>query len=369
MSGDFILLNRDMEDLKQVFITGATGLIGSHLVVELLRAGGYSVHCSYRSEESLKKLQAVCTYFEVDYSRLQFHRVVLEDSDQLSDLFQKKSIEVVYHTAAIVEIDGSSQSEMISSNVELTSSVCRALEGLVESKEVACPLLVHVSSIAALGEKPYPELIDETTQIESIAEVSAYSQSKFLSENRVHRAVAMGVRAVIVSPSVVLGVLGDGSKMDGMQQIFSVLSNGMPIYTTGVMGFVDVRDVARVMYLLSLRAVEIGGERVIGQRYIISGKNLDFREFITTFNLAFGRRKPILGMGKTILSLVGWIAKGWSGLFGGKPLITPDTVAYMTSKSAYDGSKILAELPQFSYTDFQQSAKMVVDRLNFAKRQ
>lgn len=344
-----------MNNKKQVFITGATGLIGSHLAVELLIQGECDVHCHYRSEQSLTKLEAVCSYFGADFSSLKLHNLELDDSQKVEECLKENSIEVVYHTAAIVEIDGSQGQEMIRCNVELTSSVCSALESM--ASEGVTPLLIHVSSIAALGERPYPELITERVHIESLAKCSAYSQSKFLSENRVYRAIEMGVRGIIVAPSVVIGVTGDGSKMDGMQQIYKTLSGGMPIYTNGVMGFVDVRDVARGMMRLSERG------DLVGQKYILSGWNLDYREFITTFNVAFGRRKPWLYMCKPLLQVVGSVAKFLSKVFGGKPLITPDTVAYLTARSAYDGTKICGEFSDFKYTEMSDSAKMVVDRM------
>lgn len=344
-----------MKNMKQVFITGSTGLIGSHLVVELLKKGECEVHCHYRSEQSLKKLEAVCKYFKVDYSQLKFHNQELSDIEGLEALFCEIGVDVVYHTAAIVEIDGSQEAEMLRCNLELTTWVCSALESM--AKRGVKPMLVHVTSIAALGERPYPELITEKVHIENLAKCSAYSQSKFLSENRVHRAVEMGVNAVLVAPSVVIGVTGDGSKMDGMQQIYKTLSKGMPIYTNGVMGFVDVRDVVRGMMLLSER------EDLVGEKYILSGVNLDFRDFITAFNVAFGRRKPWLYMSKPLLQMVGGVAKFFSKVFGGKPLITPDTVAYLTARSAYDGSKICREFSDFEYEDFSESARMVVDRM------
>ena len=60
----------------------------------------------------------------------------------------------------------------------------------------------------------------------------------------VWRGVGEGLQAVIINPSIILG-LGDWSH--GSAQIFKSVYDEFPWYTNGVTGFVDVLDVVEAM--------------------------------------------------------------------------------------------------------------------------
>lgn len=343
----------------KIVITGATGLVGSHLAVRLLENRDSEIHCTSRSQKSTDKLRAVCNDFGADFSKLKIHYIPLEQNDELTQFFRDIEPDIVFHTAAIVSLEGGNETQMITSNVELTATITESLLDLKSrGKE---PLLIHISSIAALGTKPYPELTDESCQIESIAKISAYSRSKFLSENEVWRAQRMGLRVIIVNPSIVVGVASDGSEREGIQKLFKLLSGGIPAYTLGAMGFVDVRDLSEAMYQLAFTA-QSGNKEIEGNRYILNGVNLNFKEFITTFNQAFGKRKPPIYISKTLLTFVIQTLALWSKIRGAKPLITPSSIGYMTNQTAYDGTKIERTIEGFKYRDFGDSAKMVAQR-------
>lgn len=342
-----------------IVITGATGLVGSHLAVRLLENSNLEIHCTSRSHNSTAKLRAVCDSFGADFARLKIHNIELEQSDELTQFFRDIEPDIVFHTAAIVSLNGSNESQMVTSNVELSATIAdRLLDLKSRGKE---SLLIHVSSIAALGSKSYPELSDESCQVKSIAKLSAYSLSKFLSENEIWRARKMGLRVIVVNPSIIVGVTGDGSDRSSLQNVFALLSGGLPIYTRGVMGFVDVRDVAEAMYRLAFDTQSGNGE-LEGNRYILSGTNLNYKEFITHFNLAFGKRKPFIYIGKPLLTIGVWAMGMWGKIRGHKPLIAPPMIGFMTNQTAYDGTKIESAIKGFKYRDFKDSAAMVASR-------
>lgn len=343
----------------KIVITGATGLVGSHLAVRLLENRDLEIHCTSRSQKSTDKLRAVCNGFGADFSRLKIHYIPLEQNDELTQFFRDINPDIVFHTAAIVSLERGNDTQMITSNVELTATITERLLDLKNrGKE---PLLIHTSSIAALGTKPYPELTDESCQIESIAKISAYARSKFLSENEVWRAQRMGLRVIVVNPSMVVGITSDGSEREGIQKMFKLLSSGIPAYTLGVMGFVDVRDVSEAMYQLAFTA-QNGYKEIEGNRYILSGVNLNYKELITTFSQAFGKRKPSIYISKTLLTFAIRTLALWSKIRGVKPIIPPSIVGYMTNRTAYDGTKIERVIEGFKYRDFRDSANMVAQR-------
>ena len=63
----------------------------------------------------------------------------------------------------------------------------------------------------------------------------------------VWRGIGEGLQAVIVNPSVILGV---GDWDNGSSKIFKTVYNEFPWYTDGETGFVDVMDVVKAMILL-----------------------------------------------------------------------------------------------------------------------
>lgn len=326
--------------MKRVIITGATGLIGSHLVVELLRAGGYQVTAMVRSEGSKRKLGEVLARYDLDEGLVSYQLVDTESYEQVERVVAD-GYEIVFHCAAIVSFDGSSAEHIVSNNVELTNYVVDSC--LASAAE---PLLVHISSIAALGTALYPSLTTEQTLFSSIATASAYSRSKFLSENEVWRGVKMGLRAVVVNPSVVLGVGAEGS--EGLQPIFRLAAKGIPCYTDGVVGFVDVVDVARAMRLLAEEPKSWGG------RYLLSGENLSYGELITAFNGAFSHRAPRFRVPDWLLKVVVFVL----GCVQRRPLLTRDMIGFLTGRSAYDGS-LVERTVGMRYTGIEETARRI----------
>ena len=318
----------------KTLITGATGLIGSHLVVELLRAGWSNVAVMLRSEGSKRRLEEILSRYGV--SGVEYVMVDTNSFEQIRDAFSGRDI--VFHCAAIVDIQGS-QEQIVSSNVELT-------EYVVDSCLECGASLVHISSIAALGTASYPEQTNEQTPFTSIATAAAYSRSKFLSENIVWRGVKQGLRAVVVNPSVVLGTGGkSGAEVEmllGVARRFSI-----PFYTDGIVGYVDVVDVARAMRLLAEKP------EAWGERYILSGHNLSFRQIIGLVNRVVGRRLPFIRVGRGALVVASLII----------PVIRKHMIKYLTSKSLYDGSKIERAVG-LEYTPIEETMRRISDEAN-----
>lgn len=341
---------------NRVIITGATGLVGSHLAVELLARGTFEVHCTTRSAKSVEKLERVCKYFGADFTALTIHNINIESSDEILELLKCVSPSVVFHTAATVSLDGRDTRAMIRGNVDLAEALTDALYRYAEK-----PALVHVSSIAAIGAaKERGEEIDESCEIDHIHSLEPYSLSKFLSENVVWRGARMGTPTIVVNPSVVLGTSGSESGSDGLQSAINIMRRGIPFYTSGVMGFVDVRDVARAMVELSEKIDEAKGGR-----YILSGVNANYKELISIFAEGFGVRRPWFLAPKWLLRFGIWCSTVGCRVVGRRSKLTPSMVGFMTSQSRYSSEKLLSVLPDFKYHTLTQSVEMIALRTKF----
>src|SRR5690606_28904029 len=131
--------------------------------------------------------------------------------------------------------------------------------------------LVHVSSIAALGSRKDNKPVNEADKWEYDKTISNYALSKYRSELEVWRGIKEGLDAVIVNPSVIMGL---GSYKKGSGAIFEIVNKGIKIYPPGSVGVVDVKDVANVMIIL------MENKDISGQRYILNSENLTNKELM-----------------------------------------------------------------------------------------
>ena len=230
-----------------VFVTGGTGLVGSHLLVELLK-NGEKVRALKRKSSSLELSLKIFNYYNLkieDYSgNLEWVDGDLLDYPRLEEIFD--DIDYVYHCAAIVSFDSSDKDKLLTNNIRSTENIVN----ISLDKEVK--KFAYISSIASLGRANNKnDITDENTDMDLSGDNSIYSLSKYHAEKEVWRGIAEGLDAVIVNPSIILGY-GDWSK--GSCQMFKTGYNNLKFYTEGVNGFIDVTDVAKILiHLMKLK--------------------------------------------------------------------------------------------------------------------
>ena len=332
---------------RKVLVTGATGLVGSYLVAGLLSRGD-SVRVMARSVEALGKLEWTLGRSGYGLDMVEVADGEVEDYGQVRDA--TKDCDVVFHCAAAVSMSRDDE-RLVAANVDMTHHVVAAC---LESPQN--PLLVHVSSIAALGNALPGERLAEDSIFENIAAATPYARSKFLSECEVWKGVSMGLNAVVVNPSVVLGPFPGAG---GMQKAINYAAvRGIPACTEGVSGYVDVRDVARAMIGLSLDG------RTWGKRYVISGHDLSVRELATMLNGAFGHRAPKLRVGRRTLSVLYGLLRAEQRIFRSK-IRVPDFPDLLLGERLYDGA-LITRSTGFRYSSIENTAAMFRDSVTFA---
>ena len=133
---------------KKIFITGASGFVGSHLV-EAAQKLGLEVHASIRSQSNRSEIQPF-----VD----QFVYPNLGDFDELKALFEKNQYHYIIHAAALTRAKNNLDFQKV--NVKYTEAIMQA--GF--SAHMPLERIIFVSSLAAIGSIDYnnPRLIDET---------------------------------------------------------------------------------------------------------------------------------------------------------------------------------------------------------------
>ncbi|MGB4775563.1 MAG: NAD-dependent epimerase/dehydratase family protein, partial [Daejeonella sp.] len=190
--------------------------------------------------------------------------------------------------------------------------------------------LVHVSSVAAVGDGKPGKLITEEEHLELNSNHGGYFVSKYESEMEVFRAVAEGLNAVVVNPSI---IIGKNAGIEGSGQIFETIRKGMKYYTGGSNGFVDVEDVAKCM-------INLMESNITGERFLINAETWSFYNLFSEIAIQLKLKPPTIALKPWMLKLAFYLSKV-AAVFTGKNFgLTKDTIRSAFKKQDYDNTKI-----------------------------
>ena len=307
-----------------ILVTGATGLVGGHLLWHLLQENE-NVAAIKRITSNLQPLRTIFSFYtnepDLYLNKIDWRTADVLDEKSLEKAFSQ--IDVVYHCAAIVSL-GNGSNAMIETNVQGTKNIVKA------SFDAKISKLCFVSSIAACGQPEHGEVIDEKTQWKECESRSAYSRSKFYSEAEVWKGIQAGLNAVIVNPGVILGVSGAET---GSSQLFSQVRKGLVFYTQGGSGYVDVRDVACAMIMLTK-------SEICNERFILVGENCSNKQILSWMADGFEKSRPWICVGRQTLWFVGALAEVLGKIFRFQPLIDRSMARSATHREIYSSHKI-----------------------------
>lgn len=237
----------------KIAITGATGLVGSNLALELIRQG-HIVRCTRRGSSKVAHLDDFpIEWVDGDLSKPESLKRAFDGSD------------AVFHCAALTEVWHHPTPALVRTNVEGTRHVIDAV--------TACggPRLVHCSSVVAVGLSENGQPSDETAtwNFDKYGLDDGYAITKHDGEKLIQAAVATGLDAVIVNPTFMFGPYD--AKPSSGSMIRELVNGRIPGYTSGYNNFVDVRDVCKGM-------VAAWHKGKTGERYILGHRNMSYKE-------------------------------------------------------------------------------------------
>jgi dihydroflavonol-4-reductase len=247
-------------------VTGAPGLVGSH-VARLLVQRGDRVRLTVRPTSVLDNV--------LD---LDAERVTCDVLDRRAVRRAMKGVDRVFHVAGTTNLRASREA-LVRENVEGTRVV------LSEALRAGVRRLVHTSSIAAIGPARRGSTADESQRWTAGRHGIAYLDAKHEAEVEALRHVALGLPVVVANPAQVFG-RGDVNR-SSTDLVRRFLARAIPAYVDGAVNVVDAEDVARGHLL----ADEVGTP---GERYILGNRNFTIERLLADLGRLSGVEPPAL---------------------------------------------------------------------------
>ena len=301
----------------RVLVTGGTGFVGSQLVAALVGRGD-SVRVLRRASSSLVTLEG-----------LPVEHVVGDILDQEAAARAVAGCDWVFHVAGLSSYWRAKREEIYRVNVEGTRIVMDAC------LRAGVQRVVHTSSVAAIGIPPEGTAGREDSAFDQLSATFAYADSKHRAEEEVRRAIDRGLAAVIVNPAVVIGA-GDQYLIAGHIGLEVARGRLLAVPPGGVC-VVDVDAVVQGQ----IAAAERGG---VGERYILGGENLSYREIVATVAALTGRPAPRGTLPRQALPLLGAIVDAANRLSPRPPAVSGEQIRLSARSVFFDSGKAVREL-------------------------
>jgi len=303
-------------------VTGATGLLGTHLIMELL-SRGERVRALARSSANRESVADVFRFCNnTRFADIEWVEGDVLDIDTLEEAMQGCSH--VFHCAAIVSYHPADRAEMYRVNTEGTANVINMALHLGNIK------VGFVSSIAAIGKAKNNDQVDEESEWVENDMNTHYAITKQLSEMEFWRGLHEGLKGVSFNCGF---IIGPGSFERSSPSMFRKLNEGMSFYPPGGTGFIAVSDAAKCIAELTL-------SNITHKRYILVTENRSMKEIFQLVAKSLGVRVPTHEAKPWILQLARiaeWLKEKTTG---SKALVTRETVKNASLRFYYDASKM-----------------------------
>lgn len=300
----------------KAFVTGASGFTGSHLVKALCDRGD-TITALVRKTSNCDRL--------AEYP-VKFIYGDITDRDALRQ--GMTGADVVFHTAAYVELGLVDEAKMARVNVEGTRAV------LETAKELGVPKVVYCSTIGVFGDTQ-GEVINEAFQRTQRDFSSAYDRTKYDAQKLVDQFAAEGLNVSSLLPAGILGP--DDPHFGPVMQTF--LNGRLKLWAGGdrITGVVHVDDLVQAMLL----AAEKGQP---GGWYIISSGELSTRDMFAAVGKDAGIQPPAEAP-EALVRLLGILLDPIGRLCNWQPPLSRERVHYIYDRCVrVDATKARQEL-------------------------
>ncbi len=324
---------------SSIAITGSTGYIGSQVVFALLSRFAGEINCRVIVRKS-----SDCSFLK----GLPVEIVKADILDPLALYEAFRGVDTVFHCAGLIAYTKNYRNALYDTNVLGTRNVVNA------SLHNGVRKLVMTSSIAAIGATEDGSPASESSTFQEWQRSNGYMEAKHLAELEGLRGLAEGLEVVMLNPGVVIGIdRGNMASVSSSNTVLKLIYQGqLPLCPSGSTGFVDVRDVADA----HLAAWKQGRS---GERYIVVGHNLTFRELFDRIGRRDGRSTGNTMMVPEALGLLAGLGgECWSLLLRRPSFISLESMRTSTRHLAYSNKRSIQELT-IQYRDLPETLKSI----------
>ena len=302
-----------------VFLTGATGFVGSH-VARAFAAQGATLRVLVRPTSRLDNLEGITADTVTgDLRNPEGLRTALTGCDAL------------VHVAADYRLWVRHPQEMYAANVDGTRTL------LALAREVGVPRVVYTSSVATMGFRYDGTIVDEATPVSIEDMIGHYKRSKFLAEREAIAAAAGGQHVMVLNPTTPIGSHDIKPTPTG-QIVVDFLNRRFPAYVDTGLNLVDVGEVAR----MHVAALERGRP---GERYILGGENLSLKQILDKMSAITGLPSPTHKVPHALAMAFAFFDENVTGRLRGKePRATVEAVRMGRKKMFASSAKAEREL-------------------------
>lgn len=310
-----------------VLVTGATGILGRVIVLELLKRGKI-VRAAKRKSSNLDEVRHSFQFYTENpddfFNKIEWINVDFEDIDSLK--LALDGVQEVYHCAAKVSFHPKDSREMHHTNIEGTKNLLYACENSSVQK------FLFVSSMAVFDGVNEDGVVDENSDFNPKFDHSDYAVSKHFSEMEVWRAAAEGLNVTIINPGI---IIGSGNWNSSSGELFESLRK-YPFAMSGTAAYVDVRDVAKI-------AVDLLKKNIFNEKFILISENKKFADMANLVREKLGIG-PVKILSKSVLKLgyAGNLLFGWA--FPPLRMINKVNLESVTSNNLVSNQKIKEKL-------------------------
>lgn len=318
-----------------ILVTGSTGLVGRHLLLELI-TDGKQVRAMYRSEKKRKEVEAFYAFAKAESQNhlIDWQLGDINDMPRLCEIF--KDITHVYHCAALISFDPYDFKKLTKINVEGTANVVNlCLDQKVEK-------LIHLSSIATLAVTPNNPITEENYW-DPDALNSVYALTKYGSEMEVWRGTEENLNALIFNPGI---ILGEGDYTTGSGTIFKRILQEKSYYPKGSSAIIDVKDLVKIM----INGMSSDHSQ---ERYIAISENISYKDLAVKMAKSLNKKLPAKALSNWIVPIV-VMFDTCIGLFTGKRSITSIGGKSLQTNSSFNNSKLLKDF-NYKITDLNDT--------------
>ena len=286
----------------KIFITGATGYIGTNLALHLANSG-HTVRALYRSKSKAISLK---------HNNIKLFEGNISDTKSLERAMQ--SCDGVFHVAAFAQVWAKDPKIFFDINVDGASNVLNI------AAQSGVKKIVVTSTAGVFGPSINEAVTEESKR--TIDFFTEYERSKSVAEEKILDLVSKGQNIVIVNPTRVYG--------PGLLSVSNAVTRMIKLYIEGKFHIIPGNGKSIGNYVFIDDVVDghilAMNKGKPGEKYILGGTNASYKEFFDTLINVSQKKYFLFKLPLSFMTATSNLMMLMSKLFGKPPLITPSWV-------------------------------------------